>query len=41
MEHLTKESFEKKISKLDAKEWKFLGDRPAIIDFYALWCGLP
>lgn len=20
-------------------EWKFLGDRPAVIDFYADWCG--
>ncbi len=21
------------------KEWKFLGVRPAIVDFYATWCG--
>lgn len=21
------------------KEWKFKGDRPAIVDFYADWCG--
>ena len=22
-----------------AKEWKYKGDRPAIIDLYADWCG--
>ena len=21
------------------KDWHFLGDRPAIVDFYASWCG--
>lgn len=20
-------------------EWKYLGDKPAIVDFYAVWCG--
>ena len=24
---------------LPASEWHYLGDRPAIVDFYATWCG--
>ena len=23
----------------NGSEWKFLGERPAILDFYATWCG--
>jgi len=39
--HLTKAEFSEKIASLDAAgtEWRFLGRRPAIVDFHATWCG--
>jgi thioredoxin len=40
MEFLTKESFKEKIFDFETeKEWKYKGERPCIIDFYADWCG--
>ena len=39
--NLTIADFKKPIMDFEAnpQEWKYLGDKPAIIDFYATWCG--
>ena len=40
LEHLTNETFKEKVFNYETnKEWKFEGETPAIIDFYADWCG--
>lgn len=39
--HITKADFLKKIYDFEKNpdEWKYLGSQPAIVDFYADWCG--
>lgn len=36
---LTKKEFDLKVADTNADTWKYLGNKPAIVDFYADWCG--
>ena len=39
MEHLTKQTFMEKVFDFESnEEWKYEGNLPCIIDFYADWC---
>ncbi|MBN1599016.1 MAG: thioredoxin [Bacteroidales bacterium] len=40
IEHLNTDTFKKKVFNYEEnKEWKFEGNLPCLIDFYADWCG--
>lgn len=40
IEHLNKQTFLEKVFNYEVnQEWKFEGELPCIIDFYADWCG--
>ena len=36
---MTSKDFVGKVNDMDTVEWKYKGDKPAIIAFHAPWCG--
>ncbi len=39
IEHLNQETFKEKVFNFETnKDWKFEGEKPCLIDFYADWC---
>ena len=36
---MTSKDFVGKVNEMDTMEWKYKGDKPAIIAFHAPWCG--
>lgn len=36
---LTEDQYKAEIEDFSTEDWKYLGDGPAIVDFYADWCG--
>ncbi len=36
--YLSTEQFNKQVCDINKQEWKYLGDKPCVIDFYTTWC---
>ena len=37
--HINYAEFNQKVANVNASDWKFIGDKPCVLDFYASWCG--